>query len=98
HRHRVVEPHPLGVVLAADELHARAFPQVHRRDHDHRVPPPLVSSATNARTNASPAALLFSGWNCAPTTRPRRTAAGKRSPSCSLHAITDASPAPGRQT
>ena len=53
---RVVEPHPLVGVRAADELHARAFAQINRRDRDH-----CAASRRNARTSSTPAAELFSG-------------------------------------
>ena len=91
HRHGIVEPHRLAVISAADELHAGAIAQVHRRKDDHASPP------TKACTNRTPGAELFSGWNWTPTVRRHRTTAGNRSPPASVHAVTDPSSV-GRQT
>ena len=78
--------------VSPDELHARARAQVDGRNGDH-----AVASSRKARRKATPAADDFSGWNWTPTDRPTRTAAGKRSPSCVLYAVTtDGST--GRQT
>jgi hypothetical protein len=103
---RVVEAHLLVGVLAADELDAGAVAEVDGGEDDHRgvgrrerAGAPVGSDCTHAATSATPGPLDFSGWNCTPTALCTRTAAGKRSPSCSLHAVTCASAAPaGRQT
>ncbi len=82
HGERVGLAHALVFVRAAHELHARAFAQVECRDRDHRrtsrVP---VTAASASRRNASPGALLFSGWNCAPIVFATRTTDGNRSSS-----------------
>ena len=45
----------------------------------------------------NPGRELFSGWNCVPQQRPRRTAAANRSPSYSVQAVTERA-SRGRQT
>ena len=83
---RVVETHCLVRVGATHELHTRALAEIHSGDGDH-----CAASRRNARTRSTPAAELFSGWNCTPTVRSARTSAGKRVSPCELHACTQLS-------
>src|SRR5690242_2515189 len=73
---RIIHAHALCFIGTAHELHARALPQVDGWDGDHED-----TSWRNACTKRTPAWEDFSGWNCTPSTLPRRTEAGNRSPS-----------------
>jgi hypothetical protein len=89
---RIVEANALVRVRPPNELNTRAVTQVNRRNRDHRL-----TESRKARMNRTPAPELFSGWNCTPTVLPRRRAAGNRSSSCVVHAMT-VSLNVGRQT
>ena len=58
--HRIIEPHALLGILAADELHARTVAEIHCGNGDHLV----LSSRAAARKacrKRTPSAELFSG-------------------------------------
>ncbi len=64
------------VVVAAVQADAGAPEQVDGGKDDHG----LSVGSQKFASILSPTGPDFSGWNCRPATRPRRTAAGKRSP------------------
>jgi hypothetical protein len=70
----IVQPNLLLIVRAAHQLDARFVSQIERGNRDHRR-----ACSMKVRMNATPAAELFSGWNCTPTTFPTLTADGNRS-------------------
>ena len=70
HLHGIVTKHSLTGIIALQQPHALAAPQVDGGPEFHGQGLLMV-----ARSNSIPADWLFSGWNCVANSRPRATAA-----------------------
>src|SRR5262249_46642925 len=76
----------LAVRRALDEPDGPPAAQVDRRNHSHGAA--ILAKFSSSRR---PARWLFSGWNCAPKSRPRPHTDGNTTPSYSVVASTSSS-------